>query len=212
MSNYDLEEQEQLAELKAFWKKWGTAIVLGVVVAAAGFAGLRMWQSHQGAQSAEAVAIYGQLQQAAGANDVAKVREAAGKLIEGHPRSLHAALGALIAAKVHFESGDLKSARAQLQWVIEHANDAELQAIARLRLATVMLDEKAYDEALKVLSAKPPAPFQPLFDAARGDVLVAQGKIADARAAYRAALAQLKPEDVAARDLVQMKLDGLSDG
>jgi len=209
MSAYDLEEQEQLAELKAYWKQWGGTIVLALAAALVTVAGFRGWSWYQGSQAVEASAIYAALQKAAAANDARTTREEGGKLIEQYPRSLYAALGALIVAKQHFESGDLKTARAQLQWVVDRARDPELQAIARLRLANVMLDEKAYDDALKVIAEKPPAPFEPQFDEMRGDVLVAQGKGADARAAYEAALAKLRPEDEAARELVQMKLDGL---
>jgi len=212
MSAYDLEEQEQLAELKVFWKQWGNTILLAIALALAVIAGYRMWQWYQGSRSADASVIYSEVQRAAVANDAKKVRDEAGKLIEQHPRSLYAALGALITAKVHFESGDFKTTRAQLQWVVDNARDAEVQAIARLRLAAVMLDEKAYEEALKMLTHKPPASFEPLFEELRGDVLVAQGKTADARNAYQSALGKLRPENEAARELVQMKLDGLSGG
>jgi predicted negative regulator of RcsB-dependent stress response len=153
--------------------------------------------------------VYGELQKAAAANDPKKVRDLAGALIESHPRSLYAALGALVSAKVQFDAGDLKTARAQLQWVVGQAQDPEIQAIARLRLANVLIDEKAYDDALKVLAAKPERPFEALFENVRGDVLVAQGKSADARAAYQAALAKVQPNDDAVRELIQLKLDAL---
>jgi predicted negative regulator of RcsB-dependent stress response len=86
-----------------------------------------------------------------------------------------------------------------------------VQALARLRLASVMLDDQAYDEALKVLAEKPESAFEAQFEDARGDVLVGQGKRAEAKAAYSAALAKLKPGDDAARELIQLKLDGLGD-
>jgi predicted negative regulator of RcsB-dependent stress response len=209
MSAYDLEEQEQLAELKAFWKQWGTLIILAIAAILVVLAGFRLWNWYQASQSIHAAEIYGELQKAAAANDARKAREEGGKLIEQHPRTLYAALGALIAAKLHFEAGDFKTARAQLQWAVDNARDPEVRAIARLRLAHVMLDEKAYDDALKVVADKPPAPFEPMFDEIRGDVLFAQGKTADARASYKKALEKLKPEDEATREVVQMKLDGL---
>jgi len=98
----------------------------------------------------------------------------------------------------------------QLQWVADKARDPEVQAVARLRLAAVLLDENAYDDALKALAAKPPASFEALFEDARGDVLLAQGKGADARAAYQAALSKLGAGEDAARELIQLKLDGAS--
>ncbi len=209
MSSYDLEEQEQLAELKAFWKQYGNLIVLAVAAAAAVFAAYRVWNWYQGSQAAEASAVYGELQKAAAANDGKKVRDLAGTLIEQFPRAVYAPLGALVSARVQFAAGDLKTARAQLAWAAENAREPGVQAIARLRLANVLIDEQAFDEALKVLAVKPAAAFEALFEDARGDVLAAQGKPAEARAAYSGALAKLKPGDDAARELIQLKLDGL---
>jgi len=212
MSTYDLEEQEQLAELKAYWKQYGNLIVLGLAAALILVAGYRVWQWYQGSQVVQASAIYGELQQAMVVNDTKRVRDLAGTLIESHPRTLYAALGALVAAKAHFTAGDLKTAHAQLQWVVDRARDPEVQAIARLRLASVMLDEQAYDDALRVLAVKPAPPFEALFEDLRGDVLVAQGKKGDARSAYQAAVAKLQPTDDAARELIQLKLDALGGG
>jgi predicted negative regulator of RcsB-dependent stress response len=211
MSTYDLEEQEQLAELKTFWKQYGGFILLAVAAALAIFAAYRIWTWYQVSQTAQASGVYGELQKAAIANDAKKVRDLAGTLIEQYPRSVYAPLGAFISAKVHFGTGDLKTARAQLAWAAEHARDPGVQALARLRLANVLLDEKDYDEALKVLAAKPDPAFEALFEDVRGDVQVARGARAEARAAYTAALAKLKPGDDAARELIQLKLDGLGD-
>ncbi len=211
MSTYDLEEQEQLAELKAFWKLYGNLIVLAVAAALAVFAGYRIWHWYQASQASQASVVYAELQKAAAASDAKKVRDLAGTLIEQYPRSVYAPLGAFISAKVHFGAGDLKTARAQLAWAVENARDPGVQALARLRLASVMLDDQAYDEALKVLDAKPEPAFEAQFEDARGDVLVGQGKRAEAKAAYSAALAKLKPGDDAARELIQLKLDGLGD-
>jgi predicted negative regulator of RcsB-dependent stress response len=209
MSTYDLEEQEQLAELKAFWKQYGGMIVLAVAAALLVFAGYRTWHWYQASQTAQASAVYGELQKAASASDAKKVRDLAGTLIEQYPRSVYAPLGAFISAKIHFGAGDLKTARAQLAWAAEQARDPGVQALARLRLASVLIDEKAYDEALKVLAAKPEPAFEALFEDLRGDVHFARGAPAEAKAAYSAALARLKPGDDAARELIQLKLDGL---
>jgi predicted negative regulator of RcsB-dependent stress response len=207
MATYDLEEQEQIAQIKAFWNEYGNLIVMAVALVLLTIGAWRAWGWYQSSQSAQASALYVEMQKGASAGDAKKVRDLAGALIESHPGSVYAALGALVSAKVNFDAGDLKTARVQLQWVVDKARDPEVQAIARLRLAAVLLDEKAYDDALKVLAAKPPAPFEALFDDARGDVLQAQGKGAEARAAYEAALGKLAPGEQGARELIQLKLD-----
>jgi len=209
MSTYDLEEQEQLAELKAFWKQHGNLILIAISAALFAVAAFRGWSWYQSSQAVQASAVYAELQKAAAASDTKKVRDLAGTLIEAYPRSLYAALGALVSAKVHFDAADPKTARAQLQWVVDQSRDPEMQAIARLRLANVLIDEQAYEDALKILAAKPDRPFEALFEDLRGDVLLAQGKPDDARTAYRAALAKAQPNDAAGRELIQLKLDAL---
>ena len=209
MAAYDLEEQEQIAEIKSFWDRYGNLIVIAISAALLLIAAWRFWGWYQTSQSAQAATLYTELQRAAGANDAKKVRELAGSLLESYSGSLYATLGALVSAKTHFEAGDLKTARVQLQWVVDKGRDAEVQALARLRLVAVLLDEKAYDDALKVLAVKSPASFEALFEDARGDVLQAQGKGAEARAAYQAALSKLGAGEEPARELIQLKLDGV---
>jgi predicted negative regulator of RcsB-dependent stress response len=211
MSAYDLEQQEQLAAVKAWWKQYGGLALTAVTLALAAAAAWNGWQWYQRSRGAEASLVYAELQRVAGTADLKKVRDAAGTLLESYPRTIYAPLAALASAKAHFDANDLKTARVQLQWVVDNARDAEIQAIARLRLATLLLDEKAYDEALKVLDAKHDPAFAGRFLEVRGDVLASAGRKADARAAYRAALDRANPRDPAARELLEFKLDSLGD-
>jgi len=210
MAHYDLEEQEQIDTLKTWWKMYGN-LVTGVVVAASlAVIGWQGWNWYQGGQSAKASAIYGVLEQAAAAGDVSKVKAAAGELAEKFSGTSYAALGAMLAAKQSFDAGDLKTAKTQLTWVAENGKD-EIKDLARLRLATVQLDEKAYDEALKQLDAAHAPAFDARFQELKGDVLSAQGKKPEARAAYKAALDKLSGKQGATRELLQQKLDGLGE-
>jgi predicted negative regulator of RcsB-dependent stress response len=118
-------------------------------------------------------------------------------------------MGALAAARFHFDRNDLKGAKAQLQWVIERSPSEEYREIARLRLASVLLDEKAYEEALKLLEATPLEAYAAQAAVLRGDVLLAQGRRDDARAAYRLALDKAGNQGGAFRDSVQLRLDAL---
>ncbi len=205
----DLEEQEQLSALRAWWEKFGngvTWVVLVVALAAAGYTG---WRWYQQREAAAAAAVYDDFQAAVGAHQTARIRELAGSLIEHHGATVYAALAALTAARVNVEEKDPVSARAQLQWVVDKSGQPELAAVARVRLAGVLLDQKAYDDALKLLQGGDvPAAATAAFADRRGDVLVAQGKLAEARAAYAEALAKAGPQDPL-RGLVQLKLDGL---
>src|SRR5215831_7734288 len=197
MSTYDLEEQEQLAELKAWWKENGGRLTLAAVLVAAGVAAWNGWGWYQRSQAARA-------------NDVKAIRDTAGSILEDYPRSAYAPLAALVSAKALFQAGDLKTARAQLQWAVDHAKNDEMRSIAALRLASVLLDDKDPDGALKALEAKPHPGFESLYAAQRGDILMAQGKRAEARAAYKAALEKADPGPM--RETVRLKLEALGEG
>ena len=188
MAAYDLEEQEQLDELKTWWKMYGnlvTGILVAVALAAAAWQGWNWWQRQQ---SIQASAVFSNLQMAAAQKDAKRARELAGELIDKYSSTAYAGMGALLAARTQVDAGDARNARVQLAWAAENARDTGLRELARLRLAAVLLDDKAYDEALKQLAAEPAAPFAPRFAELRGDVFAAQGKSAEARDAYDAAL------------------------
>ncbi len=191
MAVYDLEEQEQIAALRSWWKQyggWATGVLLMVALACLGWYG---WQSYLKTQNAEASRVFLVLQQASAQQDTGRVKQAAGELVNQYPRSQFAALGALLAATTLEAAGDAKSAEAQLSWVADNGKDA-MRGVARLRLAGVQMDQKEYDAALKTLSESAPPGVAARFDAARGDVYVAQGKLPEARASYDAALKNLE--------------------
>ena len=155
---YDLEEQEQLASLKAWWESYGNLSTWVVIAGLAAYSGWTGWNYYQRTQAAEASALYATLEDAVTAKDNAKVQRAAADIESKYGSTAYGAMGALSAAKSAFDANDNKAAKAQLQWAIEHGAD-EFKAVARIRLAGVLLDEKAYDEALKNVSAEMPAAF-----------------------------------------------------
>ncbi|KWN79776.1 YfgM family protein [Burkholderia ubonensis] len=207
MSYHD--EQESIESLKAWWARWGnltTWIVLAALVVAAGFNGWNFWQRRQAAQAS---GLYEQVQKAAASNDKATMARAAADMEDKYSGTPYAQMTALAAAKVLYAAGDAAGAKVQLQWAVDHAKDDEYKQIAKLRLASLLLDEKAYDAGLALLSGTPIDAFKGLVADRRGDLLAAQGKADDARAAYKLALDSLPKEDMSARQLVQFKLDAL---
>ncbi|MFT3804388.1 MAG: tetratricopeptide repeat protein [Burkholderiaceae bacterium] len=205
---YDLQEQEEIEGIKAFWNRWGNLLLTVVTVVLLTVAGYMGWQRYQASQAAQAAAVYGQLQQAASAKDLAKVKETAGTIFEKYGGTVYGEMAALLAAKAYLEAGDAKAARAPLQWAADKAKDDEFRQVARVRLAGVLLDEKAYDEALAVLGTAPSEAFAGLFADRRGDVLAAQGKADEARAAYKLALDKTRDGNPLRR-LIEVKLEGL---
>jgi len=206
MAVYDLEEQEKLDDLKAWWKQWGNAVTFGIALAfivIAGVQGYRWWMSNK---AAEASVLYNAVSDAARKSDAAKGKDAIAELTGKFGGTSYAPRGAMVYAKQLFDSGDKAGAKAQLVWAVDNASEDELKAIARFRLAEIQLDDKQYDEALKTLDAKVPDAFKGLFADLRGDALVAAGRTADARTAYQEAFTALDPKSPY-RGYVQVKLD-----
>jgi predicted negative regulator of RcsB-dependent stress response len=205
----DLEEQEHVDELKAWWSRYGTSVVSLAAALAIGATGWALWRNYQAGETAKASAVYDNLAKAAQAGDAKALRDSGGALTEGFPRTLYASMGALVSARFYFDRNDLKSAKAQLQWVIDRSPSDDLRELARLRLGGILLDEKAHDEALKIADTAHAAAYDAQYAALKGDVLVANGQAAEAKAAYKLALDKAGKESAAFRESVRMRLEAL---
>lgn len=214
MAIYDLEEQEQISELKAWWEQYGkfvTAIAVIAAVASVGWQGLT-WYNNK--QASEAGALYFAVQAAADKGEAARTREATGQLIERFPGSVYADLAALLSADLQFAEGDALNARAHLEWAAANGNDPVLRDLARLRLAAVLFDQGAGQDALKQLERAPVEGLRFRFDDLRGDILALDGKPAEARKAYQAALDSLAAQGGASGgdpllEVIRVKLESL---
>lgn len=208
MSTYDLEEQEQIDALKAWWKRNGTMVILAVTIFFGTVAGVQGWRYYQNTQAIKASTAYGVLQGVLRSGDIKRIRDAAGQVMEQFPSTAYGSRAALIAAAANYDAGDVQSAKAQLQWAIEHSKESEVSDIAKLRLAGVLLDEKKYTEAQKLVDEQPGQGFAGLFADLKGDILAAQGKAAEARTAYLTALDKAG-EKSQYRQIIEMKLDSV---
>jgi len=210
MAVYDLEEQEKLSALQAWWEANGKYVTSVVTVLCVTIIAVQGWRWYTRSQAEKAAVLYSAISQAAAANGIDKAKDAGAQLLDKYPGSAYASRGALLLAKLAVDARDPVLAKTHLQWVIDHASEDELKQIARLRLAYVLLDEKAYDDALRILDAKHDESIDGLYADAKGDILAAAAKPAEARAAYQAALLKLDPKG-AHRNFVQLKLDSLGE-
>ena len=204
---YDLEEQEQLASLKAFWSKYGNVLTWVVIIALASYAGYNYWNAHIRAQSTEASGLYDEMLVSVQARDNTKAQRIATDIKTRYTKTAYAEMAAMAAAKTAFDANDLKTAKAQLQWVVDNGDEA-FQALARVRLAGVLLDEKAYDAALKQVAEVKDVKYAGLAADRKGDILAAQNKLPEARTAYLAALTAMDKRDPG-RQLVAFKLEAI---
>lgn len=201
-------EQEELEKFKAWWKTYGGALVLGVVLGLVLLFGNKYWNQYQESRREAASNLYAAMLQHVREAKIDAARENATRLTQDYSSTPYAGMAALMLARLSFESGDSAAARTHLQWAVDHARDPAVEHAARLRLGRVLLDAREYDAALAVTRTSNQAGFESEYAELRGDVYAAQGKPAEAREAYAAALKQISG-DTAHRRALQMKLDDL---
>ncbi|QRX83000.1 tetratricopeptide repeat protein [Glaciimonas sp. PAMC28666] len=205
---FNLEEQEQLATINDWWRKYGSLVTWVVIIALAGYAGWGGWKYYQNSQAAQASQLYEELQKAVGAKDNAKVQRATADMQQKFSGTAYAEMAGMTAAKAAFDANDLNGAKTQLQWVIDHGQQEEYKTIAKIRLAGILLDQNAYDEGLKVLSGDVTPEFAGAVADRKGDILVAQNKLDEARVAYQFAIDKTT-QGGPGRQLIQIKLDAI---
>ena len=204
----DLEEQEQLAELKHFWNKYGnliTWLLILVFGAVAAWNGYQYWQRSQAAQAA---ALYDEVERSAAGADTARLDRVFADMKDKFGNTVYASQSALLVARNAIDRGQPEVAKAALTWTVQQAKDDGYKALARLRLSALQLDAKAYDEALATLAEAFPHEFEPLAADRKGDIFLSQGKKAEATQEYLKAYKGLS-ERLDYRRLVEIKLTSL---
>ena len=205
--SYDFEEQERIAELKAWWEDNRWYVIAAIIAALAAFAGFRGWQYWNASQEADAAAMFRPVAEAAKNKDAKRLASSAQELAGKHPGSFYASQAALIVAKEAFDAGNLDEARKQLEWVVASGVE-EHRGVARIRLAAVLMDQKKYDDALRVLDANTDPAFAAMAADLRGDVMLAQGRMDEARSAYKVAVEKAGPRNPV-KGIAETKLQAL---
>ena len=204
----NLEEQEQLDEIKHFWKNYGNLITWALIVVFGAIAAWNGWQYWQRSQAAQASALYEEVERAATGGDMTRLERAFTDMKDKFGRTTYAHQAGLLAAKTFAEKGNVDAAKSALLWVADKASDEGYQASARLRLAALLAEAKAYDDALKQLAGDFPAQFAGLVADRRADIYNLQGKKAEAKVEYLKAWRALD-ERGEYRRLVEVKLTAL---
>lgn len=204
----DLEEQEQLDELKHFWKQYGDLITWGLIAIFGVFAAWNGYNYWERDRAAKAAVMYDEVERAAQSGDAARLDRSLSDMQERFAGTAFAQQAGLLAAKTYYDKGNIDAAKTSLRWVAGKSADEGYQAIAKLRLASLLLESKAYDEALQLVSGTFPKDFVALAADRRGDILLAQGKKAEARAEYEKAYKSMD-DRTEYRRLVEVKLNTL---
>jgi predicted negative regulator of RcsB-dependent stress response len=207
-SHLNLEDQEQLDELKHFWKSWGDLITWVLIAVLGGYAAWMSWQSYQGKQATQSAALYDTVERSALIGDLTLLDRSVTDIEAKFASTTYAQQAALLAARVYNDKDRKADAKNQLTWVINQASDEGYQALARLRLAALLVEDKAYDEARKLLTAKTPEAFAPLMADRLGDLAMLQAQSAEAVQHYKNAWKGFEP-NADYRRLVAVKLAAL---
>ena len=204
----DLEEQEQLDQLKHFWKQYGNAITWALIAILGAFACWNGYQYWQRSQAAQAAAMFDEVERVVKSGDPARMDRVFTDIRSRFGSTTYAQQAGLLVAKQYYSAGNAQAAKSVLTWVVDNASDPGYQALAKLRLAAVLMDSKSFDEALRQLTGSFPANFEALVADRKGDILILQGKKPEALVEYRKAYKGFD-ESTEYRRLVEVKLNSL---
>ena len=186
---YTATDREQIEELKKWWRDYGKAITIAVVVGLAiGFA-WRYWQSYVSAKEEAASAIYQNMGQLASYKMYAVVNQDALQLQNQYGRSVYASLASFLLAQTAVEQGRYANAHMALTWIINHSHDKAWQQVARIRDARVLLQMGSPVLAAQVIAVVTDAAYQPMIDEVNGEIDMAEGKTAQAQQQFQTAKA-----------------------
>ena len=201
-------EQEQVEQLRRWWKDNGKALLLGLLLGLGGLTGYRYWDAAQTARAESASLNYEQLIKMASSAQLDDALKAGHTIVEAYPGTTYAKLSTLLIAKLAVEKGDYAQAKTELRSLIDGSGQGEIGNVARARLARIMLAEGAADEADKLIAALPPVANRERYAELHGDILAARGDVQGARTKYLEALAAADKLGLD-RESIQLKLDNL---
>jgi predicted negative regulator of RcsB-dependent stress response len=207
LSRYSLEEQEQLANLKSFWGKYGNFILTILILVLGAFALNNGWQWWNTRQSQEAVLGYEKLEATVKEGNLDLMGQVYKTLIQEHARSPYAQRGALIVAKAYVDKGKLDDAKLALQWASEKASLDEYTASARLMLTAILIQQSNFTEAKSALGKNIPG-FEGLYHDRLGDLALAQNDVVTARKEYELALSVIQI-DSPWKEVIERKISAL---
>ncbi|MBJ7553487.1 YfgM family protein [Marinomonas spartinae] len=206
-------EEEQIEALKQWWKKYGTILLVAVVIVVGGYFGWQAWQRSQATHISEASALYQNLLQASGdlsdKDNQKTVAYISNQLEKDYSDTGYAMLGQLIAARLEVHNKDYDKAISDLEAAAKATDDASFKAIAYVRIARVLAQKADYAKALATLDKVTEPQFLAQREETAGDIYLLQGKRSEARAAYEKASKALGNKvqhpllDIKLRDLVK---------
>ncbi len=206
MDTYNADEE--LEKLKSWWKSYGNSVIAGIVLGVMLLGGITYWKQYKAERATQASMLYDTLIASATQNNAVAMGDAGTKLISDYSATAYAGKAALILARLSYDFADVEGARKHLQWAVDHATETTTRQVARLRLARILIEQNALDQALVLANVSDTGGFASEYQELRGDIFLAQGKKAEAGSAYGKALEGLTKGSAYER-VLKMKLDDL---
>ena len=203
----DLEEQEQVDELKALWKKYGNYITRGVIAFFVLYGLYQGWGYYQTKQSLGASEAYQSIV-VLDEKNTKEIMQKSPYLIDDFGGTPYAGRAAILFAKASYLEGLKDKAKEKLEWASSHAKESATESIALIQLGQILVEEKKYEDALKTVNNIDNEGYLGLSNDLKGDILNAMGKKDDAKKAYQEALKRFGPKDPYAK-FTQEKLESL---
>lgn len=205
------DEHEQSERVRKWVREYGFSIVMGVVLAFAGIFGWRQWGEYQTGQAQLASEYYSivRTELEAGRVDSAEAQYQAMRDAVG--RRAYTALAGMLMANLLVEEGRVEEVVPIYSEILERRKFRALWPVAKLRLARVYHALGDASAALALLEGSPPDGFEAAWAEVRGDLLLADGRVEEARQAYRQAVEKITGDGGNPR-LVQIKLDATGPG
>ena len=203
----DLEEQEQVDELKALWKKYGNYITRGVITFFVLYGLFQGWGYYQTKQSLGASELYQSIV-VLDEKNTKDILQKSQKLMNDYSGTPYAGRAAILFAKASYLEGNKDKAKEKLEWASSHAKESATESIALIQLGQILVEEKKYEDALKRVNDVDNEGYLGLSNDLKGDILNAMGKKEEAKKAYQEALKRFGPKDPYAK-FTQEKLESL---
>lgn len=201
------DDYEQSERVQQWLRQNGLSIVVGIAIGLVGIFGWQQWNKHKAEHQADAANLYAQIQVAAASGKADNADQLTDQLLKDYTDSAYAVFAVSDRAERQVQAKQLDKAVESLGWAETHASDANLKALAQMRIARVQLAQGKGADALAALDRMPPKAYTGVAQELRGDVLVKLGRPDDARKAYEAAKAAMGEN---APQSVQMKIDDLA--
>lgn len=171
---YSIEEEQEINQLKEWWKENGKTIIVAFILGVGGMFGWRYWQAHQAEQIAQASAQYDALINSVQQDEQAKKANIE-QFVQANSKTAYAVFALLDEAKKATEKQDFSAAEANLNQALTQSQDEVLTSIIALRLSAVQFQLGQLDNALSTLNQVKGESFNARKAILTGDIQVAKG-------------------------------------